>query len=248
MRWFVIVLVCVSLIGCTRNATDRWSTAIKLEEGGDHAKAVKVANKALAISLDSLEPARRANLTTSEWSDPAESIGEDILTLTRGLRTKGRGGLYAQRGFLFSTIGEYDLAIGDYDKALASDPDATVDCADAPKQMEIEYLKGLALWQAGDHAPALAILERVSKANPDNQRAYYYLGVIKAASDDQAGAIASLETAAKLEGELPVQEMIEELTGSENAGGILSGTFIIAFFANKEPLSHPFGYIWKVEQ
>ena len=96
MKKLAILLLIVMLLGCGQKQSDRWSKAQELTQEGKLKEATRIANKALEASLQKLNPARRANLTTAGQFgfDPAW-LAEDIVKITKSLHENEKAELYA---------------------------------------------------------------------------------------------------------------------------------------------------------
>jgi tetratricopeptide (TPR) repeat protein len=68
----------------------------------------------------------------------------------------------------------------------------------APQLPEARFDAALALYRAGDHVAASAMLERVVEHEPDRGEAWHLLGVIRSQAPDQEGAFAALQRAVAL--------------------------------------------------
>jgi tetratricopeptide (TPR) repeat protein len=122
---------------------------------------------------------------------PAAAHGdlhEQIAAMTRRIeQAPARADLYVRRGQLHRAHGEWDAALADYDQAARLDPELAV----------VDFLRGVALLDAGRPAAARAALDRFLARRPDHAeahatraRAQVGLGHRLAASQDFSLAIA----------------------------------------------------------
>jgi tetratricopeptide (TPR) repeat protein len=117
-------------------------------------------------------------------------LHEQIAAITRRIdEAPSRAELYVRRGQLHRVHGEWEAALADYDRAARLDPDLIV----------IDFVRAVALLDAGRPADACASLDRFLARQPDHAEAYATrararLGLRQhlAASQDFSRAIALL--------------------------------------------------------
>ncbi len=117
-------------------------------------------------------------------------LHEQIAAITRRIdEAPSRAELYVRRGQLHRVHGEWEAALADYDRAARLDPDLLV----------IDFVRAVALLDAGRPADACAVLDRFLARQPDHAeahatraRARLGLGHHLAAGQDFSRAIALL--------------------------------------------------------
>jgi tetratricopeptide (TPR) repeat protein len=115
-------------------------------------------------------------------------LHEQIAAIARRIdESPSRADLYVRRGQLHRVHGEWEAALADYDRAARLDPDLSV----------IDFVRGVALLDAGRPADARAALDRFLARRPDHveahatrARAWLGLGQPLAAAHDFSRAIA----------------------------------------------------------
>jgi tetratricopeptide (TPR) repeat protein len=204
-----------ALVRLTPDDTDSWLLLGRLYRASNEpAKAEEAFRKVLKTDPDS--KAGLANLAELYFQQGEFGQAADVLSKIPESDVDSQ--VLGMLGYAYSQTHDFDKAIATYDKALAQDPDNT----------DLRRAYAEALLNAGKNAEAREELQKILKAEPDDDASYMHLAQLDRQEGRFDEARQELEKAKNLKPdnpEIPYQQaLLEDTVGnSDQAIQILQG-------------------------